>query len=190
MLKRIPEIKNIGRFKSHTSGQAQFNKITFVYGRNTYGKSTLGDLLLSLQTNDISRINARTTIPKSGEAQRATLSFDTNGTSETNARLGTSGWNPGLPKGIELKVFDEGFYHKNVFASRKFNRITKENFSAFILGERGVTKAQLIAERNKSKSDATRERNKLEAAAFSGIKDLDGFLNLQPIDAVDKLNKT
>jgi len=191
MLRRISEIKNVGRFKSHKSGRAQFDKITFVYGRNTYGKSTLGDLLSSLQTNDISRIKGRKTIPRSGEAQLATFKFKIGNTSdEISSKFENTTWNPGLPDGIGLKVFDEGFYHNNVFAARKFNRSTKENFSAFVLGEKGVAQAQLIAKKKKLKGDATRERNKLKSAAFSGIKDLAAFLKLKPNETEDNLNQT
>ena len=44
MLNRIQKIQNIGRFRQATCGDLQFEKITLIFGRNSYGKSTLGDL--------------------------------------------------------------------------------------------------------------------------------------------------
>jgi len=52
-IRRIKEIKNIGTFANFTNGGSSgFEKLTFVYGLNTFGKTTLADILQSLETND------------------------------------------------------------------------------------------------------------------------------------------
>lgn len=186
MLKRITSIQNIGRFKSCSAGAAQFEKITLIFGRNTYGKSTLGDLLSSIETGVIDYLTIRRTIPDDNLPQKAVLSFQTDGQNETPIHLSlsaTNKWQPALPNGLRLQVFDDGFLHKNVFAGRLLTRSTKERFSAFVLGEQGVAKAQNIADKNKLKGDATRERTKLHKAALSNIDDLDGFLQLSPTES-------
>lgn len=189
MLKRIQSIQNIGRFKASSAGSAQFDKITLIFGRNTYGKSTLGDLLSSLELGDTSALTTRKTIPSDGKPQRAVLSFQLEGQGETPVRLDNNCWQPLLPAGLCLRVFDDGFYHNNVFAARQFTRSTKENFSSFVLGAQGVAKAQDIAEKNKQKGEATRERNKLQKAAFHDIDDLGNFLQLAPTESIMALKE-
>lgn len=63
MLKRISTIQNIGRFKSCSAGAAQFEKITLIFGQNTYGKSTLADLLSSLETGIVDALTTQRTFP-------------------------------------------------------------------------------------------------------------------------------
>lgn len=193
MLKRISTIQNIGRFKACSSGSAQFEKITLIFGRNTYGKSTLADLLSSLETGVVDFLTIRRTIPDDKQPQEAILSFLADGQQkETSLHLSlpaSDGWKPALPDGLQLHVFDDGFLHKNVFAGRLLTRSTKERFSAFVLGAQGVAKAQDIADKNKQKGDATRERNKLQKAALSDIDNLDDFLKLSPIETANIINE-
>lgn len=181
MLKRISSIQNIGRFKSCSAGAAQFEKITLIFGRNTYGKSTLGDLLSSIETGVVDYLKIRRTIPDDQQPQNATLSFQAEGQNEVPIKLSlprNNNWQPSLPNGLRLQVFDDGFLHRNVFAGRLLTRSTKEKFSAFILGAQGVAKAQTIADKNKQKGEFTRERNRLFTAALSKIDDIDEFLKL------------
>ncbi|MBI4809107.1 MAG: AAA family ATPase [Nitrosomonadales bacterium] len=193
MLRRISTIQNIGRFKKCSAGAAQFEKITLIFGRNTYGKSTLADLFSSLETGVVDFIARRRTIPDDNQPQKATLSFQADGQqNEIPINLSlplNDGWNPDLPNGLSLHVFDDGFLHKNVFAARLLTRSTKERFSAFVLGAQGVAKALDIADKNKQKGDATRERNKLYSAALKGIDDLPEFLKLSPTESVDAINE-
>jgi len=153
MLKRVQKLANIGRFENASCGAAEFTTLTVVFGRNTYGKSTFSELLASLETNDISEIVARRTIPNNKGQQEAKLSFLLpHGTTEVVVSLGANGWNyNGLSK-ASIAVFDDGFYHKNIFAARQFTRSTKENLSAFILGAEGVKSAKLIADQKKLNS--------------------------------------
>ena len=63
MFKKI-EISNIGRFKSaKTDGDNEFlKKNTFIYGKNTFGKSTLTAIFRSLKENKPDYIVGRQTI--------------------------------------------------------------------------------------------------------------------------------
>lgn len=190
MLKRISQIKNIGRFKLSSPGSAQFDKITLIFGRNSYGKSTLGDLLSSVESGVLDAVTTRKTIPDDGQPQQAVLSFQVDGQQgETAIKLNGAIWQSQLPEGLHLRVFDDGFYHNNVFAARQFTRNTKENFSSFVLGAQGVVKAQEIAEKNKQKRAATQERNTLEKAAFKDIDNLPDFLQLAPNESADALRE-
>lgn len=75
MLKRIFTIKKIGTYKDCNDGRTQFEKLTLLYGRNTYGKSTLGGIFSSLKSDEAQTLIARKSIPVDGLAQRVELCF-------------------------------------------------------------------------------------------------------------------
>lgn len=190
MLKRIKSIHNIGCFKNCDSASIQFEKITLIFGRNTYGKSTLSDLLSSIESRNFDPIRARKTIPTNNRPQKAELTFQVDGNNnEISISLQNNSWQTSLPGDLHLYVFDDGFYHNNLFLGRLFTRATKENFSSFVLGTQGVTKAKDIAEKNKQKDEATRERNKLKNLVFNNIDDLSEFLKLSPIESIQELGE-
>ena len=89
MLRRITEIKNVGTFTNCVASGIGFDRITLVYGRNTYGKSTLGDIFYSLEKNENDIITARKSIPEpeNGGAQSLKLQFAADG---ENERQGSS----------------------------------------------------------------------------------------------------
>ena len=63
MIKKL-EITNVGRFKSSkTDGDEKFfKKNTFIYGKNTFGKSTLTAIFRSLKENKPDYIVGRKTV--------------------------------------------------------------------------------------------------------------------------------
>ena len=59
---RIKGIKNIGAFANFQNGSSLgFEKLTFIYGLNTYGKTTLADIFESLKSNNPEIIYSRKT---------------------------------------------------------------------------------------------------------------------------------
>lgn len=180
MLKRIKVIQNVGRFRHCTPPQVEFAPLTFVYGLNTYGKSTLGDIFSSLRTSDTSSIKARATIPADANPQKIELSFAVESKPETTVRFANGAWSKNFPSELSLHVFDDGFYHKNLFSSRQFTRATKEAFSSFVLGEQGVAKTNEITVKNKQKNELARDLGKITSHAFRDVLDLPRFLELKP----------
>lgn len=170
MLKRIKKIHNVGKFKRCNSGPVAFNKITFIYGRNSYGKTTLGDIFSSLQTGESETIMRRRSIPFDEGNQSIEFSFEGFDQKETSVSFEGDSWRGSLPNDLSLRVFDDGFYHRNLFSSRAFTRQTKEAFSSFVLGEKGVAKANLIADKNKFLGECNRQRKQMHATSFSGIR--------------------
>jgi wobble nucleotide-excising tRNase len=190
MLKRISEIKNIGRFKSPSGlGSIEFGKMTVIFGRNTYGKSTLVDIFSSIVSNNLTSIITRQSIPYDNSGQSAKLSFllDSIG-SQQPVNFNGSNWQPTLPQPLRLCVFDDSFYHNNIFAARQFTRDTKSGFSSFALGAQGVAKANEISEKKQLKGKLTRERTKLEKDAFLTVNNLSAFLRLTPANSIDESN--
>lgn len=191
MLKRITKIQNIGRFKQAHCPRIHFGKITLIFGRNTYGKSTLGDLFNSIATTNTDIIKARKTLPLISSDQIADISFHVDGdVKEKTISFKNGEWQQRLPLPLKLLVFDDGFYHNNVFSSRSFTRSTKENFSSYVIGSQGVEKAQEIGKKNKEKRAKTTDRNKLEKAAFKDIGNIDEFIKITCNDSLEQLTES
>ena len=133
---RIKEIKNIGAFADFKNGSSLgFKKLTFIYGFNTYGKTTLSDIFQSLKSDDPQIIYSRKTIPIQANSQKIILTqkdqieneiqFKNNQWDENNLRF-------------HIEIFGTDFINKNLFTGLDIKRENKENFTKFILGEEGV----------------------------------------------------
>lgn len=189
MLKRISHIKNIGAFQECQARPIEFDKVTLIYGRNTYGKSTLGDIFSSLQKNDPSAILARSSIPGTDQGQLVDMGFALEGQNEGDGRaLFRRGiWERGLTNTHLLRVYDDAFFHEHVFVARKFTRDTKVKFSDFILGSQGVAAAQLIEQKKQEKRQKTGRKRSLERDALHDIEALDEFIATEPPASIDEL---
>lgn len=179
MLRRIKKLKNIGRFANCHCPTAQFAGITVIHGLNTYGKSTLSDILSSLSNDDLAALKSRKSIPSTSGAQVAELSFEGQAPgAEKVFTISGNSWSPS-PAALSLRIFDDSFYHRNVFQSAGFTRETKVNLSSFILGEQGVEKAEKISKTNKENRASTKRKNELLKDSFSEIENLTEFIALE-----------
>lgn len=174
----------MGAFKDCNARPHEFSKITLIYGRNTYGKSTLGDIFSSLKSKDPKNIIARKTIPDDSTLQNIDISFATDGENEGDGKsiFRNGEWQQGLRDSHNLAVYDDAFYYSHVFTARSLTRDNKTNFSDFILGKQGVEKARLIEEKTKEKGDKTRRITALKKDAFSDVANLEIFLQLEVVD--------
>ena len=190
MLRRIAEIKNVGTFTNCVARQIGFEKITLIYGRNTYGKSTLGDIFYSLEKNDEDAITARKSIPvpDEGGAQSLKLQFARDDENENQgiSHFRGGSWVQGLRASHKLKTFNDAFYHNHVFASRRFSRETKVNFSQFILGAQGVALANQIKELKSEKRNHTARKTALLRDVFADVGNVEAFLASPLIDNPDQ----
>ena len=185
MLKRISTLENIGTFKKCNGRQSQFDKITLIYGRNTYGKSTLGDIFSSLKSGDVGSLTARKSIPIDGKGQKIEFNFsDSEGKKEIKTVFTNGSWANPLPSHLSLAVYDDGFYHQNVFLGRTITRDTKESFSDFILGEQGVVKAEDISEKNKILTTKRADLKKLIRSEFTKVENIDAFIAMPLVDDI------
>jgi wobble nucleotide-excising tRNase len=193
MLCRIAEIKNVGTFSQCNASNVPFEKITLIYGRNTYGKSTLGDIFYSLEKNQHDVVLARKSIPvpKGSDAQTIKFNFAAEGENEGQglSLFRNNTWQQRLRDSHRLKTFNDSFYHDHVFTSRKFTRETKVNFSQFILGEQGVVLASRIKELNENKRRCTQRHKTLLKDVFSSVDDVDSFLVLALPDDIEETQR-
>jgi len=162
-IKSIKEIKNIGTFANLSNG-APFRfdeKLTFIYGLNTFGKTTLADIFQSLKDNDSNIINLRRTIPEQKGNQKVVISIIDQSSSEKDVVFENNNWiQNSLSKNIE--VFGTEFIHRNLFTGLSIERENKENLTDFILGEEGVKLAENIENDKRNLGEKTRnKKNKL-----------------------------
>ncbi|MEM5372162.1 AAA family ATPase [Paraburkholderia azotifigens] len=177
MLKRIKEISGVGPYVACKAAAAELKELTLVYGSNSYGKSTLCDVLRTLETPDTAPITQRKTIPTS-PAQKVLLSMSENGQPEMPLRFQDEVWIDPVPYGLKFSVFDSGFISRNLFTGQDIDRRNKEALTQFVLGEQGVMQAEQIAADSKLQAQKKSELKVLEKG-FNGIPNIQAFINTQ-----------
>lgn len=152
---RIKEIKNVGTFSDfRNGGEFGFEELTFIYGLNTYGKTTLADIFQSIKDNDPNLIQSRKTIPVNSSQQKIIVSIKEND-SEKDLVYQNSSWGQNNFS-QNLEVFGTDFIHKYLFTGLTIERPNKEEFTQFVLGEEGVEFAKKISQENKTLGDKRR----------------------------------
>lgn len=150
MIKNIKVLKNIGVFQNYEMRRSElekdFEKNNFIFGLNTYGKSTLCDVFKDANDGSTNRITDRKTISTAEDAQKIVISCE-----NCTVTFDNNGWKNNCLSNHVL-VFDTEFVFNNVFDGTELieDRATKENFTEFILGQKGVDKIQHIEQLKKS----------------------------------------
>jgi wobble nucleotide-excising tRNase len=183
MIKQIKSINNIGSFREFPNGGAiQFEKLTFIYGLNTRGKSTLTDILTSLKENEPSLITSRKSIPTVATNQSVRISVKPFGsTNQVDSIFSNTVWTH-VYSNNDLHIFSSDFIHKNLFTGLSIERQNKENFTRFILGQQGVQLASQIAEDKRILRQKKSNVTKLLPPYLSTIQEQDyaPFLSTDP----------
>ena len=149
MLKKIIAIENVGKFRSfHAAGDIELRKLNLIYAENGRGKTTLCDILRSLQTGDGQFIQGRETI---GVSDRPGITIRLE---NDTAQFKDGQWNTALP---EIAVFDSTFIHENVYAGDYIDHDHKRNLYRVIIGEEGVKLAKQVDTLDVEIRDANRE---------------------------------
>jgi len=177
-IKSLKKIAQVGVFSNREEGSKRFEKLTLLYGFNKHGKSTLCDIFNSLSINDPKVIESRRTIPKTNSPQLIEISYQDE-TGEKSVHFRNRAWEANdLGKNIE--VFGTDFIHKNVFTGLSISRQNKENFTDFILGERGVSLADQLEKANHDLRVATLAFGKTEPTYVSGksTHEINSFIDL------------
>lgn len=165
---RIKEILNIGTFTTFSNGASiGFEKLTFISGLNTFGKTTLSDIFQSLKLNNPSIINSRKSIPPQSTQQKVVITQKN--TSESDFAF-TGVW-ASNQLNSNLEVFGTDFIHRNLFTGLTIERDNRENFTQFVLGEKGVKLAGEIASKRKLLGDKKRILHTIVPKFVSGKVD-------------------
>ena len=193
MIKKIRVIKQVGVFSNFDSGSdKEFDKLTFIYGLNTYGKSTLCDIFKSLSSGDNEIVKKRKTKPenKSNQQQIVLSVDDNNSNSEKNIIFQNDNWNNNIIA-ENLEIFDAAFVYENVFdgISLLDNRETKESFSDFILGAEGVRLGHELGKKRKDLRDQKKDLKKTTPDYVKNANDreIHDFISLKVTETLEYL---
>lgn len=157
MIRKIKNISQIGRFSSFTGkdDDLSFSPTTFIYGKNTQGKSTLTSIFHSLLNQNGGLILGRKTFGSQGQ-QNVVIETDTN-----ELIFNGESWN-GL---LDIVIFDKDYIEKNVYGSGT-EIVQQEQIAKIILGEKGKTLEKLfedaqqkIRQNANDKAEITRQYN-------------------------------
>jgi len=154
-IKNIIEILNVGNFVSFKKKEdSNFKELAFIFGLNTYGKTTLCDIFQSLSENDSSIVQARKSIPNNNQSQSIKIkAVESDGLKEKTFCFEKNSWSAPLNN---LEVFGSEFIHKNLFTGLTIAHENKKNFTRFILGNEGSLLAKDLESNKKKKSEETK----------------------------------
>lgn len=150
MLKRIKLIQGIGSFYQARGSSFELGKVNVVYGENRNGKSTICDVLHSLESNNPELILNRKAIPEDAtKPPKVEFQFEAS-TGNHVALFENGAWKVAEPDCSKLYVFDHSFIHRNVITGQKQERQNSESVTSFILGEANTALYKQLAELNES----------------------------------------
>lgn len=162
MINRFISIKGIGRFENYAaSGDVSFKKYTLIFAENGHGKTTLRDIIRSMQTGDPGYILGRKTLGSNVDPF-------------VNIRL-TNGLNAIFTKGAwtttaqKVTIFDAVYVRDNVHAGEVVDIGQKRNLFQVIVGEEGVTLSREFDEIEKRRAELNAPIRALKATIDAAL---------------------
>lgn len=143
MIKKL-EIVNVGRFKSaKTDGDSQyFKQNTYIYGKNTFGKSTLAAIFRSVKENCPDIVIGRKTIG----AQNQLIKIIPESQTPVGEYRYTTSENVWSNNYKDLIIFDNHFVRENVYTqNQQIGKEQQKSIESFMLGSTGIEYNQQIS---------------------------------------------
>lgn len=189
MLKSIRELRAIGCFANARATELRFEPLTFIYGENCYGKSTLCEVLRSLSEDHPDYIVNRMTVPnRDNFTQHVNMSFSLSGEERERTYIfDRTRWDAPLPENLKLLVFDSNFIHRNIFTGLSIARGNQENITRFILGEEGTQAASIIASTKAKIREVNKNFGNIENVSFKEIADITSFVRMQVSETLEEI---
>src|SRR6185369_12029169 len=184
MLLKIDSIEEIGRFRKLTHKAEQFSKLSLIFARNGYGKSTLCAVLRSASEGEPKHISARKNLSATGEC-RVQTSWEGGQT----VSFGNGSWNscPG-----KVHVFDQDYVLRNLHVGESVTRDNKRSLLPVVLGEEGVRLSDAILRLDQEQREiefAAKAHARIITAACPVIKmdQLAAFCSVEiPVDLAER----
>lgn len=130
MLLKINSIEEIGRFRKLTHKAEQLSRLSLIFARNGYGKSTICAVLRSASESESKHISARRNLSATGDC-RVQMSWAAGRT----VSFGNGAWNRRPEK---VHVFDQEYVLRNLHVGESVTRDNKRSLLPVVLGEEGV----------------------------------------------------
>jgi wobble nucleotide-excising tRNase len=136
MLLKLDSIEEIGRFQLLKHKAPQFSRLTLVFARNGFGKSTICAVLRSVATNEPNHISARRRLDAKSEC-KVQSQWQTIG----NIGFSSGAWSQNPDK---VFVFDAEYVHQNLHVGDSVTPDNKRSLLPVVLGDAGVELAAKI----------------------------------------------
>lgn len=138
MITKCKHIKNVGKFYNYSAkgDGLDWHKNTFLFAPNSYGKSTLVNVLRSLCENDPKLIRARKTLGTVAPPE-AVIVVD-----RTNHVFNGTKWDRPFPN---IQIFDVPFIHTNIL-TQEIEHEHRKNIHKIIIGAQGIILAKELAD--------------------------------------------
>lgn len=180
MLKKIKQIKNVGRFVNYgATGDVELKRYNLVFGENGRGKTTLCAVLRSLQSADPSNIIGRKTLGGADSPEITILMSDGG-----HAIFNNGAWTRTVP---HIAIFDATFVSENVHSGDVVDIEHRRSLYSVIVGEQGVRLAKQIDDLDgkiRSKNTDIREKAAALQTHAPGMT-ADAFVALEQDAAID-----
>lgn len=172
MLLKINSIDEVGRFSALRHKGEQFSRLTLVFARNGYGKSTICSILRSASDNEPNFVLARRRLGATKETRIQTTWSNNLTVTFSNGR-----WNTTPSK---VLIFDQEYIAQNIYIGEHVTQNNKRGLLPVILGEKGVSLAGHVLDLDREQRDLTaglKRQAELVNARFQfiGQKDMLAF---------------
>ena len=185
MIKRIIKLENVGRFeklRSSSGNDGEFSKVNVIYALNACGKTTLCDVLRSLDTQNSSYVIGRKRI--GGEAEPL---IDLLSDNNQHLVFNNGQWNCPLD-GSHILVFDQRFVKDNVIVGGQIGVEQKRNVYSLALGPRAIELNRAVQKAGDELTRATEAVSRCASVLSALIpagQQIDTFRTLEKVDDVD-----
>lgn len=185
MIKRILELKDVGRFsslKSANGNEGEFARVNIVYAPNACGKTTICDIFRSLSTRNPAYIIGRKRV---GESTAPSIDF----LSDTNAHLQFSNgrWMR-MADHPSIHVYDQRFVNENVFIGGRIGPEQKHNVYSLALGQKAIELNKAVQDAGEKLKGATGSVSRCESVLMALIPEgqqIEAFRKVEKVDDVD-----
>lgn len=165
MIDAFQLLRNIGRFDSFAGTAAtRLAAFSVVYAENGRGKTTLAEILRSLQTGDPTPIQRRRRLGSAHPPHLVMLASGTTYTFEHDV------WSAVYPN---LVIFDDFFTYDNVYSGLEVTAANRQQMHQVILGREGVRLARAMEAKTEEIAELGRQLRTLDSEFES--TDLEGL---------------
>lgn len=180
MLLKVEAIEEIGRFVSLKHKGPQFGRLSLVFARNGYGKSTLCAVLRSVAEQNPNLIEARR---KLGAVAESRVHLNWNGGAAVT--FATGKWNtcPG-----DICVFDQEYVRRNLHVGESVTRDNKRSLLPVVLGDGGVALIEKISSLDAEQRDLSQKQAASERAIRAAcpiVSEIKPFASASVPDDID-----
>ncbi len=185
MIKRINGLRGVGRFSSLNSTrgtEGDFSKLNVIYACNACGKSTLCDVLRSLDNGNPAYVIGRKKLDLDTQPEVFVL-LETGQT----IRFQNSQWHDrhNCPP---IHVYDDRFVAENVFIGQHISVDQRRNLYGLVIGDKAIALKQAVDTAEEQLRNATTALNTAQANLTKLIPagyTIDTFNTLGAVDEVD-----